>query len=57
MGMDGGLHDATTSGEGELTKHVPSVCENHKRCARPTCAPPPIALINSLCLSAEPLVT
>lgn len=29
---DGGLHDATTSGEGRLTKHVPSfVCENQKR--------------------------
>lgn len=45
---DGGLHDATTSGEGPLTKHVPSfVCENQKRCAQPTCAPPPVPIIDS----------
>lgn len=45
---DEGLHDATTSGEGPLTKHVPSfVCENQKRCAQPTCAPPPVPIIDS----------
>ena len=44
---DGSLHDATTSGEGPLTKHVPSfVCENQNRCAQPTCAPPPVPIID-----------